>query len=192
MDSRHILAVCGPAAFGLLLAPGATVAAEIGDFFGDWRGAEVSIDDDAGQSLQLEATDLDMAIAGQDGGFRIRSFGLAREPEGTLVLRPIDAILAPTETPGVFAYEPAADSLLSRLFADPALGNPLEGDTLLWARVQDDALHVYSLAIDDRGGFALEHSTGQLTQDGMTARYVLRLENEQIVMVEGRLERAGD
>ena len=88
--------------------------------------------------------------------------------------------------------EPAAGSLLSRLFADPALGNPLEGDTLLWARLQDDALHVYSLAIDDRGGFALEHSTGQLTQDGMTTRYVLRLENEQIVMVEGRLERAGD
>ncbi|MGH6901992.1 MAG: hypothetical protein ACREIR_04565 [Geminicoccaceae bacterium] len=187
MGSRHILA-----ALGLLLAPGAAVAAEIDDFFGDWRGVEVSIDDDAGQSLQLAATDLDMAIAGQDGGFRIRGFGLARKPEGALVLRPIDAMFAPTETPGVFAYEPAAGSLLSRLFADPTLGNPLEGDTLLWARLQDDALHVYSLAIDDRGGFALEHSTGQLTKDGMTARYVLRLENEQIVMVEGRLERAGD
>ena len=86
----------------------------------------------------------------------------------------------------------AAGSLLSRLFADPALGNPLEGDTLLWARLQDDALHVYSLAIDDRGGFALEHSTARLTKDGMTAGYVLRLENEQIVMVEGRLERTGD
>jgi hypothetical protein len=187
MGSRHILA-----AFALLLAPGAAVATEIDDFVGDWRGVEVSIDDDAGQSLQLTATDLDMAIAGQDGGFRIRFFGLAREPDGALVLRPLDAIFAPTATPGVFAYEPAAGSLLSRLFADPALGNPLEGDTLLWARVQDDALHVYSLAIDDRGGLALEHATGQLTQDGMTTRYVLRLENEQIVMVEGRLERAGD
>jgi hypothetical protein len=186
MGSRHILA-----AFGLLLAPGAAGAAEIDDFFGDWRGVEVSIDE-AGQSLELTAADLDMAIAGQDGGFRIRSFGLAREPEGALVLRPIEAIFAPTGTPGVFAYEPAAGSLLSRLFADPALGNPLEGDTLLWARLQDDALHVYSLAIDDRGGLALEHATGQLTQDGMTTRYVLRLENEQIVMVEGRLERAGD
>jgi hypothetical protein len=187
MGSRHFLV-----ALGLLLAPGPAVAAEIHDFFGDWRGVEVSIDGDPGQSLQLSATDLDMAIAGQGRGFRVRAFGLAREPDGTLVLRPIDAIFAPTETPGVFAYEPASGSLLSRLFADPTRGNPLQGDTLLWARLQDDALHVYSLAIDDRGGFALEHSTGQLTKDGMTARYVLRLENEQIVMVEGRLERAGD
>lgn len=187
MGSRHILA-----AFGLLLAPGAAVAAEIDDFFGDWRGVEVSIGDDAGQSLELTAADLGMSIAGQDAGFRIQSFGLARDPEGGLVLRPLDAIFAPTGTPGVFAYEPAAGSLLSRLFADPAVGNPLEGDTLIWARLQDDTLHVYSLAIDDRGGFALEHASGQLTQDGMATRYVLRLENEQIVMVEGRLERAGD
>jgi hypothetical protein len=186
MGWRQILA-----AFGLLLAPGAAGAAEIDDFFGDWRGVEVTIDD-AGQSLELSAADLDMAIAAQDGGFRIRCFGLAREPEGALVLRPIEAIFAPTETPGVFAYAPAAGSLLSRLFADPALGNPLEGDTLLWARLQADALHVYSLAIDDRGGLALEHATGQLTKEGMTTRYVLRLENEEIVMVEGRLERAGD
>jgi hypothetical protein len=38
----------------------------------------------------------------------------------------------------------------------------------------------------------LEHSTGQLTPDGMATRYLLRLENERIVTIEGRLERAGD
>ena len=72
-----------------------------------------------------------------------------------------------------------------------ATGNPLEGYTLLWVRLQDDTLHVYSLAIDDRGGFALDHSTGHLAADGLVTRYVLRLENDRIVTVEGRLERAG-
>ena len=86
----------------------------------------------------------------------------------------------------------ALGSLLSSLFADPAVGNPLQGDTLLWARLQDDTLHVYSLAIDQAGGFALEHSTGRLTDDGMVARYELRSQNDRIAIVQGRLERAGD
>ena len=92
----------------------------------------------------------------------------------------------------MFAFDPGTGSLLSSLFADPAVGNPLQGDTLLWARLQDDTLHVYSLAIDPAGGFALEHSTGRLTDDGMVARYELRSQNDRIAIVEGRLERAGD
>jgi hypothetical protein len=186
MGSRHVVA-----AVALSLAPCAASGAELEDFFGEWQGIEVSVDGPA-PSLKLSPADLDMAIAGQDGGFRIRSFSVAREPDGGLTVRPLDAVFAPTETAGVFAYEPAAGSLLSSLLADPRTGNPLEGDTLLWARLEDTALHVYSLAIDDQGGLALEHSTGQLTEDGMATRFVLRLENEQIVTVDGLLERAGD
>jgi hypothetical protein len=186
MGSRHILA-----ALGLLLAPCAAAAAEIDDFFGDWRGVEVSIDAPK-QSLELKPADLEMSLAGEGGGFRLHSFGLARGQDGGLLPRPFDAVFVLTETPGVFAFQPAAGSLLSRLFADPSTGNPLEGDTLLWARLQDDVLHVYSLAIDERGGFALAHTTAQLAEDGMLTGLSLRLENEQIVTVEGLLERVGD
>jgi hypothetical protein len=76
---------------------------------------------------------------------RIKELAADLDPEAFQVL-----IKCGTERPGT-------GSLLSSLFADPAVGNPLEGDTLLWARLQDDALHVYSLAIDPGGGFALEH-----------------------------------
>jgi len=185
MSARHVLT-----AVGLLLVPHAGSAAEIQDFFGEWRGVEVSVDGPA-PALKLAPPDLDASIEDQNGGVRIRSLALTRSPDGPVV-SPRDATFAPTETPGVFAYEPGAGSLLSSLFADPAVGNPLEGDTLLWARLQDEALHVYSLAINDRGGFALEHSTAQLTENGMVTRVLLRQENEQIVTVEGRLERAGD
>ena len=178
-------------ALGLLLASQVAVAAEIHDFLGEWRGVEVSVDGPA-PSFEPNAADLAMVIADHDGGFRLQTFTLAREQDGRIVLEPLEASFAPTGTPGVFAYEPAGGSLLSRLFADPSVGNPLEGDTLIWARLQDDTLHVYSLAIDDRGGFALEHSTGQLTKDGIVTRSLLRQENEQIVALEGLLERAGD
>jgi hypothetical protein len=181
------------AATALLVGPCAASAAQvtIEDFVGEWRGAEVSIDAPA-QAPKLVPSDLDMTITEANGGFRIRALALWREPNGTLAARPLEAAFAPTEVPGVFAFDPGSGSLLSSLFADPAVGNPLNGDTLLWARLQDDTLHVYSLAIDPAGGFALEHSTGRLIDNGMVAKYELRSQNDWVATVEGRLERAGD
>jgi hypothetical protein len=185
MNWRRIVAMV------TLLAPGVATAAGVEDFFGDWRGVELSIDG-AENLPDLAPADLDMAIADHGDGFRIEAVALARDAEGVLEPRRFEAAFAPTGTPGVFAFEPGGGSLLTSLFADPAEGNPLKGDTLLWARLVDDALHVYSLAIDDQGGFALEHSTARLTPTGMDMRYLLRLENERIVTIEGHLARAGD
>jgi hypothetical protein len=180
------------AAILLLIAPCAARAdASIENFLGQWRGVEVSVGGTEA-APKLAPADLDMAITEEDGGFRVRALALGREPDGTMVPRQMDASFAPTETAGVFAFEQGGGGLLSSLFADPAVGNPLEGDTLLWARVADDSLHVYSLAIDRAGGYALEHATGELAGDGMVTRYELRLQNDRIVTVEGRLERAGD
>jgi hypothetical protein len=188
MTWRHVLA-----ATALLVGSPAASAAEVAieDFFGEWRGVDVRVDATE-HAPKLSPSDLDMAITDEDGGFGIRALALGREPDGTLVARPMEATFAPTEVPGVFAFAPTSGSLLSSLFADPAVGNPLEGDTLLWARLQDDTLHVYSLAIDRSGGYALEHSTGRLAADGIATRYELRSENDRIVTVEGRLERTGD
>jgi hypothetical protein len=179
------------AAMVLLTVPCTVRAdAQIENFLGEWRGVEVRVDG-AEQAPKLSPADLDMAITEENGGFRVRALTLGREPDGTVVPRQIDATFAPTETAGVFAFDQDTGGLLSSLFADPAVGNPLEGDTLLWARVEGDSLHVYSLAIDPKGGYALEKSTGELTEGGMVTRYELRFENDRIVTVEGRLERAG-
>jgi hypothetical protein len=178
------------AAMVLLATPcTARADAEIESFLGEWRGVDVSVGS-AQEALKLSPADLDTAITEENGGFNIRALTLAREPDGSLVPHQMDATFAPTETPGVFAFEPGSGGLLSSLFADPAVGNPLEGDTLLWARVAGDTLHVYSLAIDSKGGYALEQSTGKVTGDGMVTKYELRLENDRVVSVEGRLERA--
>jgi hypothetical protein len=181
------------AATALLVGPGAASAdpVTLQDFVGEWRGTEVRIDA-PGAAPKLAPSDLDVTITEANGGFQLRALALGREPDGSLAARPLEAAFAPTDVPGVFAFDPGTGSLLSSLFADPTVGNPLRGDTLLWARLQDDTLHVYSLAIDPAGGFALEHSTGRLTGDGMVARYELRSQNDWIASVEGRLERAGE
>jgi hypothetical protein len=98
------------------------------DFVGEWRGAEVSIDA-PDEVPKLAPSDLDMTITEANGGFQIRALALRREPDGTLAARQLEAAFAPTEVPGVFAFDPGSGSLLSSLFADPAVGNPLKRDT---------------------------------------------------------------
>ena len=182
------------AATALLVGPCAASAdpVTIADFVGEWRGAEVSIDAPE-QAPKLAPSDLDMTISEANGGFQIRALALGREPDGSSG--------GPTIGRGVRADRRARGVRLRS--GQPARCCPAcsptrrsairsQGDTLLWARLQDDTLHVYSLAIDPAGGFALEHSTGRLTDDGMVARYELRSQNDRIAIVEGRLERAED
>jgi hypothetical protein len=68
----------------------------------------------------------------------------------------------------------------------------LEGETLLWARLEETALVVYSLSIDPDGGFDLNRYARTLSDGGMVVNYQRRIEGREPVSIEGRLERAGD
>jgi hypothetical protein len=185
MRGRRVLLAAGLA---LVSTAVAADAASIQDFAGAWQGVELHASDS-----RIEATpdDLDLKLSPEDDGFRLEWTTFARTSDGHLQRRQVDARFAPTDRPGVFAFRPDHGSFFSRLFADPATANPLKGETLLWARLDGATLTVYSLAIDNRGGFDLNRYARTLTDGGMTVRYTHRIENDVILSVEGRVEKAG-
>lgn len=173
----------------LLLAGPAAHAAGIEDFFGTWRGTEVS----APSGLEFQADDLDVAIEPYEQGFHMRWTTLDRAgSEPGFTTQSAEASFSETERPGVYEYDPGGGSLLTSLFAAPATGNPLEGETLLWARLEETALIVYSLSIDPDGGFDLNRYARTLSEDGMVVSYQRRIDGREPVSIEGRLERAGE
>ncbi len=177
-------------ATGLALAS-TTVAADdarIDDFNGDWHGAELQA---SNATVTLAPGDLDVELRVEGSGFHMAWTGLERQADGRLERQKVEASFTPTDRPGVFAFDPGKPSLLSRLFADPATANPLKGETLLWARLDGPTLTVYSLSIDDHGRFDLDRCARTLADHGMTVHYTHRIENDRILTVEGRLERAG-
>ena len=90
----------------------------------------------------------------------------------------------------MFVFDPEQSSLLLSLFGDPATNNPLEGEPLLWARLDGDTLSVYGLAINPDGSFDLYQHVRTVTGEAMTARQMHRTERDAVVL-EGRLARAG-
>ena len=176
---------------GLALASATARAAEptIADFEGAWQGTELRVSGDA-QDLALEPEHLDVQIESGAAGFRISWTGLARQAGGDLARHKFDARFDLTDRPGVYAFEPGETSFFG-LFADPATGNPLEGETLLWARLAGRTLTVYNLSITFDGGFDLDRYARTLSGDGMDVHYTHRMENNRVVTIEGRLKRKG-
>jgi hypothetical protein len=193
---RTALLIVGGLAVGAWTAGGWAAGAgaeEVGisAFFGKWQGVEIAAEG-AQKSLGLAPADLDIVISQQGDGFRLEGLSIGRRAPDSLELtrRSMGANFAPTEVPGVYAFDPGG-SLFTSLFADPATGNPLDGDTLLWARLEEGTLHLYSLSINPVGGFDLEHGRGTLEGDVISIDFVGYMEDAQVFTIEGRLERAG-
>ena len=157
-------------------------AASIADFAGTWRGVEVG---EAGGESPPAVTpaDLGLTVTPEQQGFRLNW----RRPDGERV----EATFAPTGRPGVFDVQPSTNPLLG-LFFSPATGNPLEGETLLWSRLEGRTLVLYSLHLDEGGGFALHRAAWTLQDDGrhLVLDYSRLTEGPTKATVTARLERA--
>ena len=177
---------------GAILAAGPAFGQDAlpASFHGDWQGKELTVDEGSGD-LKATAEDLSVRIAPDDSGFRMHWTALARkESGGPLARHPVEARFEPADRPGVFVFDPEQSSLLLSLFGDPATNNPLEGEPLLWARLDGDTLSVYGLAINPDGSFDLYQHVRTVTGEAMTARHTHRTERDAVVL-EGRLARAG-
>jgi hypothetical protein len=159
-------------------------------FHGDWQGEELSVEEGSA-GLDVTAKDLSVQIEPDDGGFRMSWSALSREGSGDpLVRHEVEARFEPSDRSGVFVVDPEQSSMLLSLFGDPATNNPLEGEPLLWARLDRETLSVYGLAIHEDGSFDLYQHVRTLTGEGMMARHTHRTERDAVIL-EGRLVQAG-
>lgn len=171
----------GAFAAGAPLVGTAEAAAAIADFAGKWRGVEVTAAG-GGAPFGVEPGDLDVTVAPDKDGFRMSW----TTPDGDRV----EAAFAPTDRPGVFVVRPSSNPLFG-LFSSPETGNPLEGERLLWSRLEGDTLVVYNLALEDSGDFRLNRYAWTLADGGLTLDFNRLSQGPTKQTLSGRLERAG-
>jgi hypothetical protein len=66
------------------------------------------------------------------------------------------ARFAPAGRPNVYAGGTEQGWSMGAMFGGDGPANPLEAGTFYWARTGDEAVFVYSLAVDDGGGFVID------------------------------------
>jgi hypothetical protein len=75
------------------------------------------------------------------------------------------------------------------LFQKSEPPNPLRGDAVRWAAIENNAMTVYSLAINEHGGSELQVYRRSLTDKGMAISF-MRLQDEDVkVRMSGNLVR---
>jgi len=174
-----------------LLGPGLTAwAADLSSikaFLGDWKGDPASL---ATETLPPAA--LDLRVQSDTKGFRLSWHDLGTGDPEKRGVDDIDASFLLTERPGVYEYAAEPGSLLTRMFASPSTANPLDGETLLWARVDDQTLAVYSMTVDRRGDFNLDHYSWTRTEKGLRLKFSKRTKDLGVeTMIEGDLVAEG-
>jgi hypothetical protein len=140
-----------------MLLAGPATAQDLGPWQGRWEGRVES------EALGVEAgaaATLEVEPAGE-------GFALAWSTGGPVA----QASLRATGRPGMFAAGEAG--IMARLMGDSA-PDPLVGDTLIWARLEPGALHLYSLKMEPDGRFAIDRHEWRPEGDAMALRLVRR------------------
>ena len=169
--------------WSVIMVNPAAAASSITPFAGSWTGQAI---DTADGSVQAEAISIE--ISEQRDGFELYWRDLAKDEQGHVKARALQARFVKTNREGVFEVAPKEGSFLDRMFASPEKGNPLDGETLLWARLDAENLAVYSLTIDRDGGFKLDHYTWTRTDEGLDLKFREQSEGlGEALMIEGQL-----
>ncbi|MDH3659755.1 MAG: hypothetical protein OEU92_06965 [Alphaproteobacteria bacterium] len=176
----------------LLAWPGHTLLAadpsSIETFIGRWKVSEIT---SAAGDAAPDA--LSVRIEADADGFRMSWHDLGTSGDGGLGSEDVDARFLPSGRAGVFEYAPKSSSLLERMFASPATGNPLDGETLLWARIDGPVLAVYSMKIDPKGGFGLDHYSWTRIEDRLHLSFSKRTEDlGSATVIQGQLVKEGE
>lgn len=145
-------------------------------FFGTWQGTGVAESADS-LYFAITARDFDVAISAADDGFAItwttiiHSGGDPNNPD--VRRRQSSLTFEPAERVGVFE---ATNS-----------GNPVDGEVLSWAQLDENTLSVHQMILNDRGGFDLSTYNRTLTSLGMELDFQRLRDGEQVRSVTGRL-----
>lgn len=192
MDNSRIKSLLIVTLVAALLPFGANLARaaeSVEKFYGSYVGSGTAT---LLAEKKTEQRDLDVTIEAFKGnGFTVKWITVVRGPDGQRVSddvkrREVVEDFIPLEgKDNVYVLAPKGG-----LFQKAELPNPLRGEPMRWAKVENGALTVYSMAIGENGGSELQVYRRSLTDSGMDISF-LRMRDETVeVKMEGKLARA--
>jgi len=181
------------AALAAMMATQGAALADLSGFQGRWRAVEMeSSDTETSKGIALEHLSARIDIDGDE--IRIRGSALVDTGGDSIRFIPsaVDIVFFQSDRPAVLAPMDAKSKLLGGLISDPEVVDPLAGETLRWARTDEDGIVFYRFAINDAGAYALGKYELEKAGDGLTLTYTAYAQGRAPVTLRAVLERTGD
>ena len=154
-------------------------AAEFSQFIGSYSGsAQVAGDDGTDQR------DMSVVIKALDEGFQVNWKSISRKLDGRIKEKEYAINFLPTRRDGIYS-----SAMGVNLFGNPVPLDPMKGDPYVWGRISGDTLTVFSLLIDQSGGYEMQEYNRTLTDGGLDLEYQRIRNGEKLKSINVFLEK---
>jgi hypothetical protein len=170
-----------------VVAGPALAAAKLDDFFGSYVGVAEVMDENGELA---EQRDMDIVIMPfRRGGFHIRWVNVTlvdgRRDLPGVERRVSEVVFEPRDDGGFFVEGRINNPFTSREEIEPMAGDPVR-----WAKLDDDGLHVFSFVVLPDGQYELHTYTRQLTDVGLDLFFERVVDGVLLRRIEGHTVRA--
>lgn len=157
----------------LLIVFATSVRADFSNFVGTYTGsAEVT-------SLDGTKTPRDMSVEISETrkGFTVKWTSVSLRKDGTRKEKSYTIDFVPSDRDAVFSA-----AMRKNVFGHEVQLNPMKGEPYVWSRLDGNTLTVYSLFVDEDGGYSMQQYDRTLVEGGLNLRFQ--------VISDGEIQRA--
>lgn len=136
--------------------------ADISRFYGDYTGSANVLSADGTQTPR----DMNVSISEGRNGFTVKWTSTTYKPDGRVKEKSYSIDFVESERPGIFAA-----AMTRNVFGHAVQLDPMKGEPFVWGRINQDTLTVYSLFVDDVGGYELQQFDRTLAEGGLMLEF---------------------
>jgi hypothetical protein len=145
-------------------------AAEVKDFVGSYAGSADLVDVDGTTTPR----DMSVKIEETRDGFRVKWTSATHKADGRIKEKAYSIDFLPSERDGIYSA-----AMTRNVFGHAVQLDPMKGEPFVWGRIEGDTLTVYSLFVDDAGGYELQQFDRTLAEGGLLLDFS-RLRNGEL------------
>jgi len=143
-------------------AAGADEDNPIAPFVGNYVGSAEVLSVDGGRIPR----DMSVSIRAVDDGFTVQWTSITHKPDGRLKEKSYSIDFKPSERGGIYSA-----AMRRNVFGHEVQLDPMKGEPFVWGRIHDQTLTIYSLFVDEQGGYELQQFDRTLTEDGLVLEF---------------------
>ncbi|WP_425045518.1 hypothetical protein [Primorskyibacter sp. S87] len=171
--------------FGMVLALGLSSLAQAGEaliepFVGEYAGS-ASLDNADGSTTPR---DMSVSISETKDGFNVSWTSTTHKPDGRIKEKSYSIDFLPTDRDGIYSA-----AMERNVFGHAVQLDPMKGEPFVWGRITGDVLTVFSLFVDDQGGYEMQQFDRRLADGGLDLEFSRLRDGEPMRSVSTFLEK---
>ena len=154
-------------------------AADYDQFLGEYAGhAEVE------NNGKISPRDMSVELEKNKKGFSLTWKSIIHKEDGRLKEKEYSINFLPTKRGGIYS-----SAMATNVFGNAVPLDPMKGDPYVWSRITGNVFTVFSLLIDEQGGYEMQQYNRTRVEGGLELEYLRIRNGEQLKSIKAFLEK---